>query len=387
MTRHEEWIEKLAGFDTLSALQASEFFIRHREQIQSYFRTPQFHFYHGAAPRLSSFLRIAQWNIEKGKRFNRILDHFQNNEILKWADVIVLNEADYGMIRSCNRHVARELAEHLGMHMVFGPAHFELTKGTADDLEVAGRNRESIQGNAILSRYPITDAVLVPLPVSFEPYEFEEKRFGARSCLWGRIEFKHARLWVGSVHLELRNTPRCRASQVKHILDNLPDEEGSACILGGDLNTNGFARGTAWRTVKSALRILYRSPEQLKTQLLHPEKGREPLFEIARLKGFLWEHLNSNVETARTAIDALEESDRLPGFLTRFVRQRLQPYHGYLCFKLDWFLGRHVHPLQDMQRRDVSGVPSRSPGCVEGVNYGPDRLSDHLPIYADVDLC
>ena len=35
-----------------------------------------------------------------------------------------------------------------------------------------GDNRESLQGNAILSRYPIVEAHNVPLPVTFEPYEF-----------------------------------------------------------------------------------------------------------------------------------------------------------------------------------------------------------------------
>jgi len=388
MNVYQEWIENLKSFETLDGLQKSDFFSINGEEILSFFQTPKIHVHSDAVPRLNAFLRIAQWNIEKGKRFDPILNYFQNNEILKWADIIILNEADYGMNRSHNRHVALELADQLGMHMVYGPAHFELTKGTGDDLQIEGQNRESLQGNAILSRHPVIKAFLVPLPVTFEPFTFEEKRFGRRCCLWALLKLRQSLVWVGSVHLELRNTRRCRAFQIKYIMDNLPDEDDSACILGGDLNTNSFGRGTAWRTLQSLSRILWHPPERLKKQLLHPEKGREPLFEVAKQAGFLWESLNSSEETARTAMDTLEESNLLPGFFLKGVKKRLKPYGGYLCFKLDWFLAKHLEALGHNQKHDNdSKVASRDPGRIYGQNYGTDRISDHLPIYGDLDLC
>jgi endonuclease/exonuclease/phosphatase family metal-dependent hydrolase len=387
MTLRAGWIENLSKFRTLAELRQSDFFLKNSGCIQSFLKTPQLHSSADAAPRLNSFLRVVQWNIEKGKRFDSILDCFQNNEILKWADILILNEADYGMNRSGNRHVARELATQLHMHMVFGPAHFELTKGTGDDLAIEGDNRESLQGNAVLSRYPVLDASVIPLPLSFEPYEYEEKRFGRRCCLWVQIQLGQSRLWVGSVHLELRNTPRCRAIQVKHIMDSLPGRNDESFLLGGDLNTNSFGRGTKWRTIRSFLRLLLHSPARVKKQLLNPEKSREPLFEIMEQCGFFWESLNSHGETARTAIDTLEELDQLPDLLVHRIRKRLEPYNGYLCFKLDWFLGKHLGALRGGQKRDAgTDVISLEPGCIQGRNYGGDRISDHLPIYVDLDL-
>jgi endonuclease/exonuclease/phosphatase family metal-dependent hydrolase len=387
MATHADWIEKLSNFKTLAELRASDFFLNNRTQIESFLRTPRIHGCEGSVPRLNSFLRVAQWNIEKGKRFDSILGCLRNDEILKWADIIILNEADYGMNRSQNRNVARDLAGELGMHMVFGPAHFELTRGAGDDLDMEGENRESLQGNAVLSRRPVLKAAVTPLPVTFEPYEFEEKRFGRRCCLWVQIQLRQSLLWVGSVHLELRNTPRCRALQVEHIIRNLPGGEDEAYLLGGDLNTNGFKRGTAWRTVQSVFRLLKHSSKSVKEQLLHPEDGREPLFDVLKQNRFFWDTLNSNEETARTEIGTLEESDLLPGFLLDGIKKRLDPYGGYLCFKLDWFLGKRLKPLKGGQKKDAAtGVASLEPGCIIQKNYGPDRISDHLPVYVDLDL-
>jgi endonuclease/exonuclease/phosphatase family metal-dependent hydrolase len=301
--------------------------------------------------------------------------------------VILLNEADQGMNRSQNRHVARALAERLEMHMAFGPAHFELTKGTDEELSMEGNNGESLQGNAVLSRYPVLEGCVVPLPASFEPYEFQEKRFGRRNCLWVRLQPGKRSLWVGSVHLELRNTPRCRARQMRHVLEHLPGKEGEAYLLGGDLNTNTFSRGSAWRAMRSLSRLLCASPSATKDRLLHPERGSEPLFEVLSHNGFVWKGLNSPEETARAAIFSLEEAGLFPQLFLNMLKKRLDPYEGYLCFKLDWLLGKNLRPLTGGERTDRrAAIASLGPACLKEENAGPGRISDHRPIYADLEL-
>jgi endonuclease/exonuclease/phosphatase family metal-dependent hydrolase len=381
------WLENLQRYQTLKELRHSDFYADCGMQIEQFLATPQIVVSPRAVPRLSSFLRVAQWNIEKGKQFHAILQLLENSDALKWADVLILNEADRGMNRSRNRHIALEIADRLGMHMAFGPAHFELTKGTEEELWRDGENAESLQGNAVLSRYPILEAQIVPLPVSFEPYEFKEKRYGRRSCLWARLRLKKGNLRIGSVHLELRNTPRCRATQIIHIVKRLPGKEVDSYLLGGDLNSNSFRRGTLWRTLQSVLRLLSCAPSKVKTELLHPELGREPLFKAFRDSGFDWSGLNSSGETARAAIHSLEEIEFFPASILNAVRKRLDPYQGYLCFKLDWLLGKNIHALSGGQKQDKdTGIVSLDPGCLKIENSGPDRISDHLPIYADIDL-
>jgi hypothetical protein len=108
---------------------------------------------------------------------------------------------------------------------------------------------------------------------------------------------------------------------------------------------------------------------------------------VARGSGFSWEGFNSFEETARTEIKTLEESNMLPRFLLRAIDRRLQPHKGYLRFKLDWFLARKLRPLKEGQTTDSgSAIASKNPGCLEMLNYGAGRISDHLPIFVDVDL-
>lgn len=381
------WRENLGRYPTLDALHGSGFFAGHGRQIRQFLDTAQILAFPGVARRVHAFVRVAQWNIEKGKRLDAIIRRIQSSAILKWADVIVLNEADFGMNRSGNRHVARTIAESLEMHMAFGPAYIELTKGIDEELTQEGENAEGLQGNAILSRHPILEAVVVPLPVSFEPYEFREKRYGRRNCLWTRLQLASGDLWIGATHLELRNSPRCRARQIAQILENLPGGEAAPHVLAGDLNVNTFGRGTAGRRAQAIFRLLFTAHEKMAQRLLHPELGAEPLFRRLYRDGFRWEGFNSGEETARAAIGSLEEAEFLPDAILGAVRKRLEPYQGYFRFKLDWLLGKNVAPLRAGQKCDrESGISSVDPGCVEGINYGPDRISDHLPIYADLDL-
>jgi endonuclease/exonuclease/phosphatase family metal-dependent hydrolase len=380
-------IENLRKYRTLAGLKKSDFFASHAKRIDQCLNTPELQPFSGAAPLLDSFLRVTQWNIEKGKRFEAILELLRTDGVLRWADIIILNEADCGMNRSQNRHVALELAGDLGMHLLFAPVHFELTKGIDEELTMDGENRVGMQGNAILSRYPIREACIVPLPITFEPYEFSEKRYGRRCCAWARIQLRSRPIWVGSVHLELRNTPRCRARQMQYLLKHLPGGSEEAFILGGDLNCNTFSRGSLSRTLCAMLRLLLSSPPEVKSELLHPESIHEPLFRVVRQHGFSWEEFNSRQETARASLDTLEEAEFLPDAVKRVIWDRLNLYNGFLCFKLDWFFGKNVHALKLGQRRDSQkGVSSLDPACLGGNNGGPNRVSDHLPIYMDLDL-
>ncbi len=386
-SQRELLIQGLRQYQTVADLRDSPFFAEHGRQIHDLLLRPQLITCAGASPRLKAFLRVTQWNIEKGKRFPDIVRMLQNHEHLRWSDLVILNEADAGMNRSGNRHVARDLAETLGMNMVFGPAHLELTKGTDDDLALPGENSDSLQGNAVLSRHPIIDSCVLPLPVCFEPYEFHEKRYGWRNCTWARLAIGGKAVWVGSAHLEVRNTPGCRAKQMQHIVCHLPGSGKEAFLLGGDFNSNGFARGTSWRTLRSALKLVSASPDALTVRLRRPQCGSEPLFKAPTRAGFRWEGLNADLPTASAPLGELEDSNLLPEFLVRLIRRRLAPYEGYLHFRLDWLLGREVRPLRRDEILDLeTGVSSQGAGQVSTFRTGPDRISDHDPIFADLSV-
>ncbi|MFY9793740.1 MAG: endonuclease/exonuclease/phosphatase family protein, partial [Candidatus Sulfotelmatobacter sp.] len=167
---------------------------------------------------LGPILRVGQWNIERGLNFDLIraaladpgkflqmvktddrISHHQEEVIesqlatLHGADVLVLNEVDWGMKRTEYRNVARELAAALHMNYAYGVEFVEvdplfdldteqihLTDAQQDqrleqDLQVDRQRYHGLHGTAILSRYPIEHARIFRLPVCYDWYEREYK--------------------------------------------------------------------------------------------------------------------------------------------------------------------------------------------------------------------
>lgn len=375
----EDLRNELRRYRSALALRRSEFFARHRHEIESILSVPEILPSPSRSPLLGSFVRVVQWNIERGGNYDRILACLRDDPILKWADVILLNESDCGMPRSGGRHVARSLAEELGMTMVFGPAYLELGEGTG--------GLESLQGNAVLTRNPVLDARVTPLPTCHDPFETEERRYGDRNCLWAELQIGRRVLRVGATHLEVKGTPACRSRQMASLLAAGPGGLRDACLIGGDMNTHGFSRGTLLRTMSALALLVLSRPDVMKRRLLHPECGTEPLFWAIRKGGFSWEGLNAPEATASTPLAGLEDASLLPRWLVRWARRRLEPYAGELHFKLDWLLGRNVRALQSGEICDAgTGVESVTAGCRPTIRSGTSRPSDHSPLHADIAL-
>lgn len=260
-----------------------------------------------AAPNSGPLLRAVFWNIERGLNFEQIrgalsgpaeferVAQFRNGlsarqkerieaqlRALQDADVIILNEVDFGMKRTEYRDVARELAGALRMNYAYGVEFVEVDPvfelGTEkvhlqdvqedarlqDDLRVDRERYRGLHGNAILSRYPIRNARIFRLPVCHDWYSAEvkeiakleqAKRWTARSLFRERIdrEVRHGgrmaliadlalpdsptgTVTVVAAHLENKCPPGCRRRQMNALLDNLK-QDANPVILAGDLNT------------------------------------------------------------------------------------------------------------------------------------------------------
>ncbi len=103
-------------------------------------------------PAVGRILRVAQWNIERGlefdairlaftdsKQFNALMedkgskvddngriDIREDLKALQQADLLILNEVDWGMNRTRFRNVAAELADALGMNYAYGVEFVEV---------------------------------------------------------------------------------------------------------------------------------------------------------------------------------------------------------------------------------------------------------------------
>jgi endonuclease/exonuclease/phosphatase family metal-dependent hydrolase len=271
------------------------------------------------------FLRVASWNIERGLEFDAVKAALTNDQRffrrltpamrsskfnltnileqaaeLSRADVIVLNEADWGLKRTGYRNVARELAAALQMNYAFGVEFVEvdpLTLGietlegetSADkaqmleNMAVDKSRTLNLHGTAILSRVPLHNVRLVPFIKQGHDWYHGEKngisklekgkrkgaklvfgekilreiRRGGRMMLLAEIhdpQLPSGEVTVVATHLEAKSKPSERLDQLKELLSQIKGLE-HPIIVAGDMNTSGGdARPTSFqREVKRRL--------------------------------------------------------------------------------------------------------------------------------------
>ena len=98
-----------------------------------------------------SRLRVLCYNIHYGQGTDGKYDLQRLADVIKGAkpDLVALQEVDVGVKRSGRVHQARRLAELTGMAVRYGPTqHYQ----------------GGLYGNAVLTRLPILDVVIQPLP-------------------------------------------------------------------------------------------------------------------------------------------------------------------------------------------------------------------------------
>src|SRR5262245_43512948 len=248
----------------------------------------------------SARIRVAHWNLEHGNRFDAIARALETHPALAGADLVTLNEVDLGMARSGNRDVARELASRLGLHAAWAALFLESTRGRDDDgLNASPHdNAESLFGLAILSRWPVAIARLVPLPGP-ERLLFERERMTGRFvALVCEIAHPEHRFTAATVHLEVHRTGTHRAAQMRRLLDSLAGERHPV-VLTGDWNTHTFDRGEPHATLAAAVALLAWPGKSLSARLTQPDRGhhREWVFDELAHAGFHWERYGDRSPT------------------------------------------------------------------------------------------
>ncbi len=281
---------------------------------------------------LPAQVTVAAWNIERCKRVGDSADLLGASG----ADIVLATEVDWGMARSGQQHTTRDLAQALGLGYAFGVEFVEFGTGDAYETDLFSDvpNDCGLHGNAILSRYPIENARLLPLDDSGawfigSPKSDGQFRIGGRMAMGVQI----GGITFVSVHYESESDAAGRAVQTRRMLDLIAAEYGDGpCVIGGDLNTAGFAQAglTGVETIENPAVV-------------------EPSFAAFADAGFSWDQSNSAGITTRAA----------PGKTVRYPLQ-----------KLDWLF--------------VRGLTASDPEIHPAISTRGAYLSDHELITAKV---
>ena len=370
----------LSGFSSTRELEASPIYAELRTEIDRVLGGTVHESLGVASGSTRPYLRATAWNIERGLRLAGIIRVLQEHPQLSQSDLILVTELDYGMTRTQNRFVARDLAVALEMDYAFAPSYMNLNKGAGLEANSPGENTQALHGNALFSRFPIREAHSLALPNGKDKMKGGEKRLGCQRAVLALVDHPLGTLRAVSVHLDAHCTQRHRQHQMKLILEHLEGWNPSLpTLIGGDWNTSTYnSKNAAYSILGYARRVLMGVRHVLENHYPFPDRWFERhLFREIERRGYRYRDLNEpGVCTLHYDVEDLSINENMgewiPDWCFWFIKWALKKQQGRCSLKLDWFAGKEVIPH-----------PEQSPKVINGLTDSEGALSDHDPIVLD----
>jgi endonuclease/exonuclease/phosphatase family metal-dependent hydrolase len=378
----------LASFHSTKALKASPLYARLRAEVERVLDSVECENLSrpeaGEAACESCAIRATAWNIERGSRLDEIIRALREDRLMSRSDVLLLTELDYGMARSGNRHVTREIARALGMNYAFAPCYINLSKGSGLESGAEGENALALHGNAVLSRWPVRRAFSVALPNGKDKMKGREKRLGHQRAVVCEVEHPSGLFRAVSLHLDAHSSQRHRQRQMTVVLDFLDGLEPALPVLvGGDWNTSTYnSRRAVYSIAGFFRRVLMGVGHVIENHYLRPERWFERgLFRELERRGYLYAELNEpGAGTLHYDVKDLAANTNMGEWVPRWcfwwIEWALRDYGGRCSLKLDWFAGVGIEPDAEEPPRVVGSLRGRA----------GEALSDHDPIVLDFVL-
>ncbi len=380
----------LAAFDSTKTLTASPLYRELRPEIervlnhvtQENFANDEIH-----APLVDpNTIRATAWNIERGKRLESIIRVLKEHPVLRASDVLMLTELDYGMARTGNADVAREIARSLELNYAFAPCYLALNKGSGVEADVEGENTRGLHGNALLSRYPLRRVHVVSLPNGKDKMAGKEKRLGQQRAVVADVQHPGGQFRAVSLHLDAHSTQRHRQRQMRLVLDHLEELQPRPLpvLIGGDWNTSTYNSRRALYSILGYFRRVAMGVENVvKNHYPYPERWFErKLFRELERRGYNYRDLNAlgvgtlHYDVSDAAVNT-NMGDWIPQWCFPFINWALKQQQGRCSLKLDWFAGKEIEiaagtqPQVIGELRDADGVLSDHDAIV--LNFSVER--------------
>lgn len=371
------YFDELAKCNSSGGLFASAIYKKLENEIRRLETTPEYGLYATDSQPAKNVYRVVAWNIERGMRFDGVLDTLKSHQDLSSADFFCLTETDIGMSRTQNRNVAHDLALQLKMNYFYGNSYINLCKGNTIESHIEGKNEKGMHGNAFLSRYPIENLRLVPLKNGKDKMCGHEKRLGHQNALVVDVILPQRKVTMVVAHLDAHASQRHRGLQMKTILESI-NNNPYPVIVAGDLNTSGYDTSCTAQVFFSFLRkVFYGVGSIIKDHFPYPDRVFDKyVFDVFREYGFDYESFNElgvgtlHYRVADERVLHLME-ELAPRWALKVSEAILKRYGGIVSLKLDWFAGKGVR------------VASK-PKVISGLNDNNGRaLSDHDAILLD----
>ena len=369
------YLQELARFENTQDLETSALYRKLKPDLERILSHVWYEELVTPEPKSGRAVKAVAWNIERGMQADAICRLLKDHGDLRDADVLLLSELDWGMARTENRFVVRDIAAALNMNYAFAPCYVALTKGAGIEKHVGGENEESLHGNALLSRFPLKNVHSLNLPNGKDKMKGAEKRIGAQRAVIADVEHPAGTFRAVSLHLDAHSSQRHRYLQMCRVLDHLERlQPDMPVLIGGDWNTTTHDASRALYSILGyCRRVLMGVRHVVAHHYPYPERWFERrLFTELERRGFNYRDLNQPGQctlhyNVRDIATNMNMGEWVPQWCFWFINWALDRTGGSCSMKLDWFAGKKIRP--------------QAPALViQGLNDGGKPVSDHDPI-------
>lgn len=326
------------------------------------------------------YLRAILWPLDQGKYYDGILESLRNRALVSKADIYFFPGVDLGMARSGNHNVVRDLAIELGYNYFFSTSYLNLNVDNLPDKSLP-QNRLGLEGNAIMTRFPITNLRTIPLDHKHDAILKGINKLGQEKAVVADLLISHDRkLTVSCLNFPVFSSARGRAQRLKHVLQKLkPNDRVSPVLLGGDFKTHTYNSSSAFSLFLSVLNKIYRGLDYIiQDHQIHPDK----YFEKALFKAFQdfkFDHKDLNEIGVGNVHKSLLNLAPTQGFFRDALVRILKSRTEIVTFKQDWFFGSES--IQESHAHQ-----SERPKVITHLFHNGKSVSSHDPVLLDFEV-
>jgi len=322
------------------------------------------------------FNRAVLWNLDRGKNFRGILESIRNRAFVSLADVYFFPAVDIGLARSHNHNIVRDLALELGYNYVFSTTFLHLD----DD---KNQDKLGIEGNAIMTRYPVSNFRIIPLRNVSDPLQGRRKRLGCEKVLLVDVNIDGNQISLACVNIPRKSSQRQRAKLVKFVMHKLSEEgEETAILVGANLSSNNYKTTSPANFFMSVFNKVFRGYKYIKDEHhSYPEKYFEKkLFDHLEIGDFEYKPFNEegqgtyNLKTLELAPPNWKTK------LTYKLTEKLLTKHSDdMSFKTDWFVANKRVVVSKSHQAE-------RPRVITHLFHEGNSVSNHDPVLLDFEI-
>ncbi|MCP5464473.1 MAG: hypothetical protein H7A33_05550 [Deltaproteobacteria bacterium] len=327
------------------------------------------------------FRRAVLWYLEHGKNFEGILETMRNRALVSQADLYFLPAVDIGLERTDNLNVVRSLALELSYNYYFATSFVHLNDIDKDG-QISPNNRVAIEGNAILSKYPLRNLRSFALPNFRDPASENPKRIGCEKVVLADVAFPEGDVTAVCVNLPDFSSQRQRFLHMRQISRKLREMvRNKPVLIGGDLKTSTYNCRNDWMFFFSVANKVFRGYDYIVNEHhCRPDQHFDRrLFHYLERKDWHFKDLNEESRGSFHAkpIDLIR--DLGDGFAAKLIKKLLKDHEEKISLKNDWFMG-------SPQIVASSSPQAERPKVISHLFYEGRPVSSHDPILLDFEL-